>query len=351
MVPMTEVSRKIFLRLLSAGLGSIGSLYLAGCLGRDKLLTKSLSGDKIAPTAFSPEPTSSEVPDTTQPTSRPTEEPAPTTSLSYPDLVVARNGEPEDMVRAALSALGGMARFVKSGDVVVVKPNICVAYHNYEYAATTNPWVVAGIVKLALEAGAKKVKVMDFPFGGTAEQAYNISGIQSEVQKAGGTMVVMSGLKFVDTEIPQGKDLKSARIYDEVLDADVLINVPIAKHHELARLTLGMKNMMGVIYDRPAMHSNLGQRLADLNSRVRSKLVIIDAVRMLMAHGPTGGNLSDVRKADTIIASPDIISADSYAATLFGLNPDDLTYIKKGTAMGLGVKNLDKLRIEEISLG
>jgi uncharacterized protein (DUF362 family) len=348
---MTEISRKIFLRLLSAGLGSIGSIYLAGCLGQDKLLTKSLSGDKITPTAFAPDPTSSEVADALQPTSPPTEELAPTSSPIYPDLVVARNGEPEDMVRAALSALGGMARFVKPGDVVVVKPNICVAYHSYEYAATTNPWVVAGIVKLALEAGAKKVKVMDYPFGGTAEQAYNISGIQSEVQKAGGSMVVMSGLKFVDTEIPQGKDLRSARIYDEVLNADVLINVPIAKHHELARLTLGMKNMMGVIYDRPGMHANLGQRLADLNSRVRSKLVIIDAVRMLMAHGPTGGNLSDVRKADTLIASPDIIAADSYAATLFGINPDDLTYIKKGTAMGLGVKNLDKLRIEEISLG
>jgi uncharacterized protein (DUF362 family) len=204
---------------------------------------------------------------------------------------------------------------------------------------------------MALEAGAKRVKVMDFPFGGTAEQAYQISGIQEAVQKAGGKMVVMSGIRFVETDIPAGLDLKSARIYDEVLNADVLINVPIAKNHELARLTLGMKNLMGVIYNRPAMHANLGQRLADLSTRVKSHLVIIDAVRMLMAHGPTGGNLSDVKKADTIIASPNIVSADSYAATLFGIQPEKLTYVKKGQAMGLGSSNLEELRIKEIVLG
>lgn len=255
------------------------------------------------------------------------------------------------MVRAAVAALGGMNRFVKPGDVVVVKPNICVAYHSYEYAATTNPWVVGALVRLALESGAKRVKVLDYPFGGTDEQAYRISGIQAEVQKAGGKMVGISSVKFIETEIPGGKDLKSARIFDDVLRADVLINVPIAKHHELARLTLGMKNLMGVILNRPRMHANLAQRLADLSTRVRSDLVIVDAVRMLMAHGPSGGNLSDVRKADTIIASHNVVSADSYAASLFGIEPEQISYIKKGTQMGLGIKNLDKLQIEEINFG
>jgi len=163
--------------------------------------------------------------------------------------------------------------------------------------------------------------------------------------------VVMSNIKFIETSIPDGKDMKSARIYDDVLRADVLINIPIAKHHELARLTLAMKNLMGVIYNRPYMHANLGQRLADLSTRIRSNLVVVDAVRMLMAHGPTGGNLADVKKADTIIASPDIVAADSYAANLFGVQPENLGYIKKGVQMGLGVKNLSKLNIKEINLG
>jgi uncharacterized protein (DUF362 family) len=354
---MTELSRKQFLRLLAASLGSLGGIYLSGCLDQTKLISKSPLSDKVSPTAFSPDPTWTDMPaaDTAQPTLEPTAEPtntpSPEPTLSNNDLVVVRHGEPEDMVRKAVKALGGMKRFVKSGDIVVVKPNICVAYHSYEYAATTNPWVVGAVVKLALEAGAKKVKVMDYPFGGTAQQAYNVSGIQTQVNKAGGKMVVMSNVKYSETSIPQGIDLKSTRIFDGVINADVLINIPIAKHHQLARLTLGMKNMMGVIYDRPMMHANLGQRLADLNSRVRSHLVIVDAVRMLMNHGPSGGNLNDVRKANTIIASPDIVAADSYAATLFGLNPSDLSYINKGAAMGLGVKNLNQLKIEEINLG
>jgi uncharacterized protein (DUF362 family) len=164
-------------------------------------------------------------------------------------------------------------------------------------------------------------------------------------------MVEMTYPRFVKTEIPGGKDLKTARIFDDVLRADVLINVPIAKHHELARLTLGMKNLMGVIYDRPIMHANLGQRLADLSTRVRSHLVIVDAVRMLMAHGPSGGNLGDVRKADTIIASHNVVSADSYAATLFGIQPNQISYIKKGAEMGLGISDLDELKVEEIIFG
>lgn len=350
---MTDFSRRNFLRLLAASLGSLGSLYLAGCLDQSKLLSKSITADKITSTPFLADPNALEAsPTLTTAGSEadlPTSTPSPT--LSFPDLAVARGGEPGEMVRTAVRALGGMERFVKAGDVVVVKPNICVAYHTYEYAATTNPWVVGAVVKMALEAGAKKVKVLDFPFGGSAEQAYQISGIQEKVNQAGGKMVVMSGIKFIETPIPSGKNLKTARIYDDVLRADVLINVPIAKNHELARLTLAMKNLMGVIYNRPAMHASLGQRLADLSTRVRSHLVIVDAVRMLMAHGPTGGNLSDVRKADTIIASPNIVAADSYAATLFGIEPEKLTYIKKGVEMGLGSGKISEMKIKEINLG
>jgi uncharacterized protein (DUF362 family) len=272
-------------------------------------------------------------------------------SLVQPYLVVARNGDPQEMVRQALTALGGMGRFIKPGDDVIIKPNICVAYHTYEYAATTNPWVVGALVQLALGAGARRVRVMDYPFGGSAEQAYVTSGIQEQVRSAGGQMEAMTQFKFVDADIPEGVDLRQCKIYDDVLKADVLIDVPIAKHHGLARLTLGMKNLMGIIFDRPAMHRNLGQRLADLSSRVTPTLTVVDAVRMLMDHGPTGGSLEDVRQADTLIVSPDIVAADSYAATLFGLKPDDLAYVRAGAQMGLGRSDLDSLKIEEINVG
>jgi uncharacterized protein (DUF362 family) len=206
-------------------------------------------------------------------------------------------------------------------------------------------------VKLCLEAGARSVRVMDYPFGGSAEEAYEISGIAEQVKAAGGEMVVMSRLKYVPTDIPQAKSLKQAAVYDDALKADVLIDVPIAKDHSLARLTLGMKNLMGLIWDRPAIHGDMGQRLADLTSLVRPKLTVVDAVRILTANGPTGGNLDDVKQLNTIIASPDIVAADSYAATLFNMQPEELSYILAGTQRGLGRSDLKNLHIEEINVG
>ncbi len=124
---------------------------------------------------------------------------------NLPHLAVARNGDPEDMTRRAVAALGGMEMFVPKGSRVVVKPNICVGYNSYEYASTTNPWVVAAVVKMALEAGAKTVQVMDYPFGSSPEQAYEYSGIGEQVRAAGGEMVIMKAIQYQEREIPGAK--------------------------------------------------------------------------------------------------------------------------------------------------
>jgi len=366
---MSNLTRKEFLHRLAGGLGAvIGGWLIGGCGTEQEPTPTEPQGPTPAPRSVTPTAQATLAPTATvgeavapSPTTGETAAPSPTVggapvatptvSAGPPDLVVARGGEPEELVRRAMAALGGMERFVSPGYNVIVKPNICVAYHSYEYAATTNPWVVGALVKLCFEAGAGRVRVMDSPFGGTPEEAYLRSGIQDQVLAAGGQMEIMPQFKFVPAEIPEGLDLRRKDIYDEVLNADLVINVPIAKHHGLARLTLGMKNLMGVISGRPAMHSNLGQRLADLTSRVRPALTVVDAVRMLVANGPTGGDLDDVRKMDTVIASPDIVAADSFAATLFGLQPMDLDYVRAATQMGLGRSDLGNLRIEEIVVG
>ena len=265
-------------------------------------------------------------------------------------LTVARGQNTESMVQAAVEALGGIGRFVKTGNDVIIKPNICVAYHSYEYAATTNPDVVGALVKLCIGAGASRVRVMDYPFGGTPEQAYARSGIATAVNEAGGEMEVMSDIKFRDIGIPDGRDITKWSVYMDALDTDVLINVPIAKHHSLGRLTLGMKNLMGLIKDRGKFHFNLGQRIADLTSLLRPQLTVIDAVRILTNHGPTGGNLEDVKLMNTVIASHDIVAADSYAATLFGLTGDDIPAIRAAVPMGLGTNDLKSIKVDEISV-
>jgi uncharacterized protein (DUF362 family) len=129
-----------------------------------------------------------------------------------------------------------------------------------------------------------------------------------------------------------------------------MINVPIAKNHSLARLTLGGKNLMGVVQDRNSIHSDLGQRIADLISVVKPGLTIIDAVRILMDHGPTGGSLDDVKLTNTVIASHDIVAADAYATGLFSLTGNDISYIKKSAEMGLGTLDLKSIKVEEINL-
>ncbi len=277
--------------------------------------------------------------------------PASPPPAATPHLAVARGGDPAEITRRAIAALGGIERFVKPGANVIVKPNICNAYHGPEYASTTNPNVVATLVALCLGAGAQRVRVMDFPFAGSPQASYETSGIAAAVAAAGGQMETMNRLKFRETTIPQGKNLRSSNIYGDILDADLVINVPIAKNHGSAGLTLGMKNLMGVIQDRNTLHARgLHQCIADLNTAVRPQLTVVDAYRMLMANGPTGGNLDDVKQANTVIVSADGVAADAYAATLFGIQPAEIGYIKLGAALGLGTMDLGAIKIEEIAV-
>jgi uncharacterized protein (DUF362 family) len=351
---MPELSRRGFLRLAALGLGAalLGGI-LEACKARSTPAMPVPASPSASPpratfapaTAAGTQPSSTPVPSAT-----PQASPTPAASAGHPDLVVARNGDPEILVRRAIAALGGMERFVPQGASVIVKPNICVSYRAYQYAATTNPWVVGTLVKMAFEAGASGVKVLDYPYGGDAAEAYATSGIGPQVEAAGGQMVVMSDRKYVGTPIPAGKWMKQTDVYDDVLKADVLINVPIGKVHSSATLTVGMKNLMGVVHDRSAMHANLGQAIADLNTLIRPALTVVDCVRILTAHGPSGGRLSDVKTLNTVVASADIVAADSFTATLFGLQPNDLDYVSIGAAMGLGQSDLSKLKVEDFSV-
>ncbi len=358
-----ELSRRDFIKnllRLGTGMAAAGALgSLAACAGEQQTTTSpslvtsaATTSSPVPPAALSPPASTPPQASLTPATTSPVTLPPSTTAIPSPPgaayLAVARGQNPAQITAAAVKALGGMERFVKKGDDVIIKPNICVAYHTYEYAATTNPEVVAALVKLCLAAGAGRVRVMDQPFGGTAQQAYDRSGIAAAVRGAGGEMEIMSGMKFKEVAIPDGRDIKKWSVYRDALEADVLINVPIAKHHGLSRLTLGMKNLMGLIQDRGQFHFNLGQRLADLTGLLRPELTVVDAVRILTNHGPSGGDMADVRLTNTVIASHDIVAADAYATTLFGLAAEDLPALRAAAPMGLGTADLKSIRIEEI---
>ncbi len=266
------------------------------------------------------------------------------------DLAVVQNGDPAAMVRKAVEMLGGMSRFVKKGQTVVVKPNI--GWDRVpEQAATTNPDVVAEVVRMCKEAGASKVMVFDNTCN-QARRCYKRSEIQEKAREAGAQVSFMYKQKFQKVHIPDGVKIKSWKIYRDALKADVLINVPIAKHHSLCRVTLGMKNLMGLIGGRRGkIHNHFDEKITDINTIIRPQLTILDAVRILVRNGPQGGNLKDVKRMDTIIAGADIVAVDAFGATLFGLKPDNLGFLKEAHARGLGEMRLDKLKIEKVSLG
>jgi len=330
-------NRRDFLRTISlTGAG----IYLAGCTQKPTEVLPTPFSEIVSPI------TDVENQDASEGTSDDAEKPV------YGDVYLSavRGENPAEMTRRAVAAVGGIEKYVSDGMDVIIKPNICTDYYSFEYGATTNPEVIAALISLSLSAGAKRVRVMDNPFGGTAQSAYRKSGIEEAVIQAGGEMEVMNSNKFRSNEIPDGVDIKEWIFYQDILEADVVINVPIAKHHGTTGLTLGCKNLMGTILNRGQIHANIDQRIADLTSRVRPALTVIDGIRTLMRNGPTGGNLNDVKMSNTIIASADIVSADSYAATLFGNTGADIGYIQSAANMGLGIMDLNSIKIEEFSI-
>ncbi|MBN1380129.1 MAG: DUF362 domain-containing protein [Deltaproteobacteria bacterium] len=264
------------------------------------------------------------------------------------DLAVAVGPLPESITRSAVDALGGMKKFISRGDVVVVKPNIGWD-RRAEYAATTNPEVVATVVRLCYEAGAKRVKVFDRPCT-DPRRSYKQSGIADAAEEAGAVVSFLDERKFRDVKL-SGIALKSWPLYTEIFEADKIINIPIAKDHGLSTLTLGMKNWMGVMGGwRGRIHQRIDESLVDLSLAIRPTLIILDAVRILTANGPQGGDLSDVKKLDTVIVGTDQVAVDAYGATLFGLSGKDLGFVVEGAKAGLGQMDLTKLNIERIKI-
>ncbi len=264
---------------------------------------------------------------------------------NLPELVVARGDAPEQLVRKAISGLGGIRRFVSTGDVVVVKPNIGWD-RTPEQAADTNPDVVAGTVKLCLEAGAKRVIVTDVSTN-EPRRCFARSGIGAAAKAAGADVILPEDRLFRDVNL-RGDVLSVWPVLRPFLEADKVINLAIAKHHSLTGTTLGFKNWYGILGGpRHQLHQHIHESLADLADFMRPALTIIDAWRVLLRNGPTGGNLEDIVFGKTLIAATDPVAADAWAAKEYwGLDPLNLRYLELARARGLGKNNLDSVRLK-----
>jgi uncharacterized protein (DUF362 family) len=266
---------------------------------------------------------------------------------SEPTLAVASGKDYTKLAGDVLAPLGGISAFVKPGSKVIVKPNMGWN-RTPEQAANTHPEIVLAIVQLAVAAGAAKVTVFDRTCN-EERLCYDRSGIKPALDKLNLPQVTcdfMDNRRFKTVPIPKGQSITEWEFYQDVLDADCYINVPVAKQHGLTKLSLGFKNIMGVIGGvRGKLHHAIGQRLADLHTVFMPHLTIIDATRMLLRNGPQGGNLEDVKIQDMLVASTDMVATDAYVSTLFGFLPEDLDTTIAAYKAGLGQMALDKMKI------
>lgn len=261
-------------------------------------------------------------------------------------MAVAKGVSSRKATIAAINALGGIKKFISKGDIVLLKPNMSWD-RRPEQAANTNPEVVAAIVELCLSAGAKKVKVVDNSIN-DARRCYKRSGIADSARKAGAIVEYPDQRKFRELDL-KGEVLHQWPVYRDALESDKLINIPIAKHHNLTRLTMAMKNWIGMVGGRRnRLHQQIHQCIADLSAFFKPTLTVMDASRILTENGPQGGSLRYVKKMDTIIASTDQVAVDSYGATLFGLKGEDIGFIKIGHQRGLGQMDLQKVKIRQV---
>ncbi|MDR3227987.1 MAG: DUF362 domain-containing protein [Puniceicoccales bacterium] len=274
-----------------------------------------------------------------------------------PYLVYVRNGSRAAMLDKALDALGGIGRFVKKGQSVVIKPNI--AWDRApQYSANTHPELVARLVELCLKAGAKVVNVFDHTCDTPWETCYINSGVRAAVEKAGGKMINGNDeTMYRLVKIPAGQDLKETKVHELILDSDVFLNVPVLKNHGGATMTAAMKNMMGAMWDRRFWHrNNLHQCIADYISlpKLRPALNIVDAYAPMRRKGPKGvGSVEDTFVAKTLLASTDIVAIDAACTkVLFGAKTaeDHIPHVKIASDAGYGTCKLGTVKVETIRI-
>jgi uncharacterized protein (DUF362 family) len=267
----------------------------------------------------------------------------------FPELAIISGGAPRQLVQRAFQELGGVRRFISRADIVIVKPNIAWD-RTPEQAANTNPEVVAEVVRQCWSAGAKKVVVTDVSCN-DPRRCFQRSGVADAARLEGAEVLLPDPSKFKDVDLG-GDILQDWPVFQPFLEADKIINLPIAKHHSLTGTTLGMKNWYGILGgQRHRLHQRIHESLVDLADFVRPTLTLIDSYRVLLRNGPTGGNLEDVLLKKTLVAGTDPVALDAYVAKgYWNLDAAALPYLKMASERGLGTAQFEKLRTRLITL-
>jgi uncharacterized protein (DUF362 family) len=252
----------------------------------------------------------------------------------YPDMASVKSDDHQGAVAVALALLGGIERFISPGDIVTIKPNIGWD-RTAEQGANTNPALIEAVANLCFNAGASRVVITDVSCN-DFRRTFRRSGIASLAEKIGVEIIYPERHRFVDVDLG-GEVLGRWPVLKPFLETDKLINMPVVKHHNLTKMTAGMKNWYGVLGGpRNRLHQQIDNSIIDLADFFRPTLIVVDATRVLFRNGPVGGSLSDVATHNTVIAATDQVAADSYSCKFLNLEPSDLSFLRMGESRGLG---------------
>ncbi len=275
-------------------------------------------------------------------------------SITKPDLVVAKSSLASTATTTAIDALRGIDKFVKSGDKVLIKPNMSFP-NSPGWGNTTNPDVVASVIKLCLDVGANSVLVVDHPMS-NEDQCLAQNGIASACQKLKSDKIkvsmAMKQREYTEVKLEKTQYLEKIKVHKSLLQSDVFINVPVAKSNFATAVSLGMKNLMGLIWDRVYLHKiGIHQGIADLSTYIKASLIIMDCTRILITNGPIGPG--ETKKLDLIIAGTDSVAIDAYTVKLSKwngriYNPADIKHIELANRMQIGEIDVNKLKIKRI---
>ena len=270
-------------------------------------------------------------------------------SKVLPSLAIAHGTEHEKTIRAALTALGGMERFVQKGDVVMIKPNVAFD-RPPALAATTHPDALRAVAKLCLEAGASKIIVADNPINSPTGCFFK-SGLTAVCADMNLDLMYPEASSFSPLEL-NGEILKHWTFFHEPFKkATKVIGLAPCKDHNLCHASMTTKNWYGLLGGRRnQFHQHIHSIVSDFTLMMKPTLVILDGMNVLMSNGPTGGRLSDVKPMNTIVAGTDMVAVDSYGYShLLERDIAELTYLHKAHDRGLGNVNWEDTLHKEVT--
>ncbi len=270
--------------------------------------------------------------------------------MQYVSIIKIKNdNEIEKAVEHAIKLIGGINKFIKKGEKVLIKPNVC-SEKKFTTGITTHPKVIRAVVKQVLKAGAKPIVGESSIIGHSTMKSFEISGIKDALKGLKVKIIDLNTLKSRRVKIPNAIRKKEITVSEGAVKVDRIISIPVLKTHMKTLVSLSLKNMKGIEYGREKTNNHMAgleETIVDLNKRFKPDLSIISGIIGHQGNGPTNGKPI---KANLIIAGRDPVAVDTVGTILMGFNPKKVKHIKLAAEQGLGTNDIHKIKILGTSL-